>query len=589
MRALALLLLSFAAIAALYARTLGYGLAWMDDEEIGRGEIVLGTDEPWTHAFTRPLHRSEPGVAAANPYYRPLQILLATAIHRAAGPQPAAYRAVSLALAVATCFAFGALALWLFQRLDLALLATALAALHPAGIESWVWISGVAEALSALFTIASVGLGLAAATSLSRRRALATGSLSTAALVLALFAKEKSVAAPALLAAALAALRWARSPALSLAALRRGAGLVAVQAVLVGAYVFAWRPALLGSGLVPAPPIGGSRATHLLSALASWPAALAWLALPLRSSTSDAVRVVASAAEPAVWLGAALAIGSLTAFVALVRLGRPVGALGLAWIWIAFLPSANLFPQIHARAERYLFLSAFGAALLAVDLADLVFARAAPRWRRAGPVALVAVAALALAQRSFVRTPDWRSTRALFEVDVARDPGFREGRFHLARALFEAQHHARADDQLRELLRQDVAQRATWSYVNRVGVHELACANDLALHREADVVRDAEELARVDPSLAAVPGLRACLAQAEEALGHPDRALAIYESIAAELPSDPPPVMSLGMARLYARAGRRDEAQRWLETARRDGPREPGFDLQLRAVEKLLR
>ena len=585
-----LFLLALFAIAALYARTLGYGLVWMDEREIGEREIVLDAGEPWTAAFTRPLHKSEPGVAAANPYYRPLQILLVTAIHRVAGPQPQAYRAVSLAIAVATCFAFGSLALLLFERLDLALLATALAALHPAGLESWVWISGIGEALSAFFTIASVALGLLAAGSKTRGRALGLGALSIAAFVLALLAKEKGVAAPALLAAALATRRLA-GPAAHAAStwLRRGAWLVAIEGALVVAYVFAWRPAMLGAGLAPARPIGGSRATHLLSAIASWPSALAWLALPLRSSTSDAVRVVGSAADPGVWLGVGLAVASLLGLAALLRLGRPVGALGLAWIWIAYLPSANLFPQIHARAERYLFLSAFGAALLAVDLADLAFARASPRWRRAGPLALLGLAALGLGQRSWARTPDWRSTRSLFEVDVARDPAFREGRFHLANALFEAQRYAEADQQLRELLRAEVEPRATWSYVNDVGVYQLACANELAMHREAEVVRDAEELARSHPGLARVPALRACLAQAEEGLGRPEQALAIYESIAAGLSADPPPGMSLAMARVSARLGRRDEARRWLDTARRDGPREPGFDFQLQMVEKLLR
>jgi hypothetical protein len=591
--ALALLVaLSLGAIAALYARTLDYRLVWMDEHEIGEREIVLAPGEPWSAAFTRPLHRSEAGVAGANPYYRPLQILLVTAIHRVAGPLPRAYRLVSLALAVATCTAFGALALLLFGRSDLALLAAALAAVHPAGLESWVWISGIGEALSALFTIASVGFGLLCALQLGRR-SLAFAALSAGAFVLALLAKEKGIAAPALLAAALVALRLARGappPAFSDAGpLRRGALLVALEGALALLYVLVWRPAMLGSGLLAAPLIGGSRATHLLSALASWPSALIWLAAPLHSSTSDAVRVVASAADPLAWLGLALAAGSLAACAWLLRIGRPVAALGLAWIWIAYVPSANLFPQIHPRAERYLFLSVFGAALLAVDLADLAFARAAPRWRRAGPVVLVGLFALALAQRSWARTPDWRSTRALFEVDVARDPDFREGRFHLASALYAEQRYALADEQIRELLRAESAPRASWDYLNEVGLRQLACANDLALHREADVVRDAEELARAHPALASTPGLRACLAQAQEALGRNEDARATYESVAAALPGDPPPAVALAMARVYAKLGRRDDAQRWLATARRDGPREPSFDFQLRQVERLLR
>jgi len=514
-----------------------------------------------------------------------------TAIHRIAGPMPRAYRLLSLALAAATCFAFGALALLLFERTDLALLATALAALHPVGLESWVWISGIGEALSAFFTIASIGFGLLFV-QMRGPRAIACAALSIAAFGIALLAKEKGIAAPVLLAAALAALHFGRGAALhGLAgprALQRGAALAAIEGVLALAYLFVWRPALLGSGLLAAPPIGGSRTAHLLSALASWPAALLWLVAPLHSSTSDVVRIVTSPAAPMPWLGAALAVGSLLACVWLARRERPVAALGLAWIWIAFLPSANLFPQIHARAERYLFLSSFGAALLVVDLADWLFSRAAPPWRRVGPVMSVAALAIALAGRTWIRTPDWRSTSSLFEVDVARDPAFREGRFHLASALFREQKYAQADEQLRELLLLEQAPRPTWDYLNEVGLYQLACANDIALHRELDVVRDAERLSRAHPSIASAPPVRACLAQAQEALGRNAEAAATYEAVVAALPGDPPAAVSLAMARVYAKLGRRDEARRWLATATRDGPREPAFDYQLRSVERLL-
>jgi len=324
--------LSLVAIATLYGRTLRYGLVWMDEREIGEGEIVLGPGEPWTGAFTRTLHKSEAGVQGSNPYYRPLQILAATAVYRAVGPLPQAYRAFSLALAVATCFAFGALALLLFERAELALLATALAALHPVGLESWVWISGLGEALSAFFTIASVGLGLVFALR-PGRGAIAWGALSVGAFLLALLAKEKGIAAPALLAAAIGALWLGRSAAFTgRAALRRGVALAGIEGALALAYLFAWRPLMLGRGLEAAPLIGGSRPSHLLSALASWPAALLWLVAPLRSSTSDVVRIVSSPADPMPWLGAGLAVASLGAGLWLLRRGRPVAALGIAWI-----------------------------------------------------------------------------------------------------------------------------------------------------------------------------------------------------------------------------------------------------------------
>ncbi|MCX5738922.1 MAG: hypothetical protein NTZ61_10595, partial [Proteobacteria bacterium] len=188
---------SIVLVAALYARALRYELVWMDETEIGEGAILLGPGESWTSAFTRPLHRG----AGVNPYYRPLQILVATGIHRIAGPSPTAYHVALLVFAVATCTAFGALALYLWGSLPLALLATALAAAHPAMIESWVWISGLGEAMAAFFGIASIALGLIALAPGDRIR---TGfaALSMASLVLALFSKEKAVATPLLLAVA---------------------------------------------------------------------------------------------------------------------------------------------------------------------------------------------------------------------------------------------------------------------------------------------------------------------------------------------------------------------------------------------------
>jgi tetratricopeptide (TPR) repeat protein len=574
----ALALVSAGAFGALYLRGLDYGLAWMDETEIGAGEIVLAPGEPWTAAFTRPLHRSVAGDPGANPYYRPLQILVVTEVHRLAGALPRAYRLVSFSAAVATCFGFGLLAWRLFGAPAPALAAVALAAVHPAGLEGWLWISGLGDALSTLFTMASLGLGVAAAAR-SGWRGAGAAVASIACFLLAVFAKEKGVVVPVLLAAILVALRFgARDRGLAEAAFRRGAALVAVELLLVLAYVFVWRPAMLGHAVLAAPPIGGSRFHHVLSAVAAWPAALAWLLVPLHQTTSDSVRIVTSPLDPAFWCGLALAGLSALACLALLRRGRAVAALGIAWIWIAFAPTANLFPQIHAHAERYLFLSVFGAALAVVALA-----REAPGGRLAALV-LVAVLGSGWAERTWARTPAWRSTETLFSTDVARDPSFREGRFHLARTYFRSGRYAEADEQLRALTAPG-AEAGRWSYVNAYGVHELVCDDDLALHRAAKVVEDQARLAATAPEVAAMPGLRACLGQAEEQLGHFDRALAIYEGVLAKLPGEPPATLSLSLARVYAQLGHAEEASQWLARARRDGPRDPAFDWQVLQVE----
>jgi hypothetical protein len=574
-------LLGFATIivVGLYGRALDYELAWMDETEIAQRAIVLAPGESPLHAFTRPLHASAQGV---NPYWRPLQILTATAVYDVAGPTPRYYRVVLFAAAIATCFAFGALAWHLLGSLPLALVATALAAAHPAMIESWVWISGLGEALSGAFVLASVGASALALASAGRvRSAWELGSL--AALALALLSKEKAVVVPVLV----GALWLARAVARGDLRERPPLALVVAQVALVLAYVVA-RPLLMGHGLVAAAPIGGDRPTHVLSALASWPATFAWLVLPLHSTASDAVAIVRSPADPRVWLGLALPIASFAAAWWLARRGRPIAAFGIAWIWIAFAPTSNLFPQIHAHAERYLFLSVFGLALAAVDCADALAARVVPGGRVAAATVLAALVALGFAQRTWARTPDWRSTETLFRADVARDPGYREGRFHLASGLVAKGRFAEADVELRAL--RDAASLDRSSYVNAFGVEELGCAVDVGLGRGAQAIAAYERRERESSPLAADPGLRTCVAQALEAAGRAPDAVALYERVLASLGGQPPPpALSLALARAYAKSGRRDDAQRWLARAEAEGPRDPVFDGQLRQVERLIR
>src|SRR5206468_6103310 len=146
---------------------------------------------------------------------------------------------------------------------------------------------------------------------------------------------------------------------------------------------------------------------------------------PLHSTTSDAVRVVASGSDPLALAGIALAVGSALAWAACLRRGHAAAAAGLAWIWVAFLPTSGLTPLLHARAERNLFLSVFGAALLLGAALGALRRRGLPE---AICAALAAGLVFGLAQRSWARAPDWRSTTELFERDVAADPHHREGR-----------------------------------------------------------------------------------------------------------------------------------------------------------------
>lgn len=84
--------------------------------------------------------------------------------------------------------------------------------------------------------------------------------------------------------------------------------------------------------------------------------------MPLHSNSSDAVRVVTSPLDPAVLSGLAIAGASLTLWIVCTLRGRVVAALGLAWIWVAFLPTSGVVPLLHASTERNLYLALYGAA-----------------------------------------------------------------------------------------------------------------------------------------------------------------------------------------------------------------------------------
>lgn len=587
MRALALLALPPLLFLGLYLRTVDYGFVWMDQTEIVEGEILL---EPGSlaRAFTQPLHST--GIAGfeqlRNPYYRPLQTVLASLIHERFGPVPRWYRLASLAAGFLAVALFTVLAWRLLRSALAAAWAGGFVAAHPVAIEACVWISAMTEPLCAVFVLASLGAALLLLQASGRGRRGALALAAVLALVVALLFKEKGVVVPALLLAALVAgatLNGERPE------LRRAAAAVLALGGVVAGYLFVWRPVALGSALGLAPPIGGSLTTHAASALASWPGNLAWLFLPLESNASDAVRVVPSLLDPASLLGLGIALASAAAFLWLWRRGLGVAAFGLAWIWIAYLPSANLLPQIHAQGERYLYLSSFGAALL---LADVVPRLLRTRASRAG-LAVAACAGLVvvgfLAERTWARAPDWRSSLVLFGTDTQRDPYFREGRYHLAKALYEAQRYGAADAQLAWLMSQGADRSAQWSYLNEIGVYQLACRTRVSWGKPQRALELMDSLAARQPGVARVPNLQTCRAQALQALGEHGRAAELLLAVAGELPEEPSAGLSLLVATSLAHLGRADEARSWLARAEAAAGPDPRMRFEIRRVGRMLR
>jgi hypothetical protein len=565
----------------LYLPSLDFPFVWEDRDAIGSGTLLRPEGQTLA-AFREPLHRIEQrGASARQIYYRPLPVVALSLVDQQLGREPRHFRALTIAAGALSAAAFGCFAGWLFGRAGPALFAALFAALHPVGIETTVWIAGVPATLSAFFMIAALACAMAATRAAGSRAAAGWGAVSLASLALGLLSKEQAAVTPVLLFATL----------LSLGAgprRRVAVSIVTAQLLLVASYVFALRPAVLGSVFSGLPPIGGSDLTQIYTAVASWPRQLAWILAPLHSSTSDTVRVVASIASPGFALGAALALGSGAAWWALLRAGVSIAALGLAWIWIAFAPTSGLLPQLHASGERYLFLPAMGAALLLADLGARSLPRGAPAWRRAVAPVLGLVVLTGLAERTLSRLPAWSSTQTLFETDLARDPAYREAYFVLGSEAFRAGRFAEAGDRIAPLLAMDARFDGTAGYLNWLSLAEVACLSGLGRQDYAGILDLETRWLRDFPALARAPTFRICAAQARDGLGRTAQALEGYLSVANELGANTPPPLFLAIARNLAVLGRRAEALPWLARARTFAGADPALRGQLQALESAL-
>jgi hypothetical protein len=540
---------------ALHGRALGYEFVWVDQAEIAAGTIL----RPPGHilaAFGEPLQQQE-GFATAllsQPYYRPLQVVTASALAAAVGRSPVAFHALSLVLGAATAALFGVLALAWLRDPAAALLAGALFAAHPGLLEIYVWVAGLSAALMGLFLIASLDTGLRSLGAASPRARWSWGAASLAALALALLSKENAAVTPALLAALGLAL-WLRARAHGEAGPRLPAlaVLVAAQLALVAIHLLVLRPAVLGRSLTGAPAIAGSLVTQWQSSLAQWPSQMLWLFAPLHSNTSDAVRIATSWSDPCVLAGVAIALGSAIACGWLARRGHALAAAALAWIWIAFLPTSGLTPLLHARAERNLFLSIFGAALLAaIGMAALARTRAP----RAAVVALGLAAVLVLSQRTWARSPDWRSSEALFSRDVTDDPRHREGRINWIIALAESGRTAEAKQQVDVLAAQRPVEEGWHSYMLDSNLRELVCLVNAAAGADTDTLRryPPHPLGRAE--VWSEPGFHACYAAALERMSRCEDALPIYTMLARGSRGADAQRFAAGVARCTATLGR---------------------------------
>lgn len=351
------------------------------------------------------------GVSGQRRLYRPLAMSSLAVDRTLYGQDARGYHVTSVALHVLTTLVlFG-----LLQALGAGAIGAALAALvfgvHPIHTEAVDLAFNRSEVLACLGVVAALWWAWHWR---HRDRRVAWGGVA-ALFLLALLSRESAVCLPVVLVLTLALLRpAARRPS------RAWLGPLAALAVPLALYL-GLRQAVIGEGAggilrsIGSEGIGGAQAPwHRLSLVAAtlrdywrmivWP----W---PLRATYEDYTLH---------GVPGALALHGVLAAVAVASWRRrPALTLGIAFFYVALLPSTRLLADPALLAERFVYLPSAGLAIpLAFGLAALV--------RRLGPTPVVAgTAAIAacLAAVTLDRNRDWHSREALWESEYRAGAG----------------------------------------------------------------------------------------------------------------------------------------------------------------------
>ncbi|MBS1877147.1 MAG: tetratricopeptide repeat protein [Acidobacteria bacterium] len=494
-----------ASLAALAAAVFLNSLAggFITDDKLQLAANPLVTDPArWTGAFTSGVWDF---LGYKSNYYRPLQILIYSAVYHTLGPGPAAFHLLMLALhALNTVLAFR-LARRLLDNPRAAWIAGAIFALHPIHTEAVNWIAALPDVL--VTTLALAGLTAFAA---GRPQGAMAAPLHGVIYLLALFTKETGV----MIAPLYAAYEWIvarRSP-------KNSWRIYAAMAASLALYL-ALRVHALG-GLAPsqqthhhlsAPEFVMSAATILGQYLAYliWPPQLNFFHI-FEATTSPTPVLAASV----------LAIGTLLWAALRFRSTLPSATFGILWILLAIAPALNLTGVgQNVFAERYLYLPSIGFAWLAA-LAWMRLDARRPTWARA----LAAVLLIVFAARAWARNADWTDDATLLAHTLQQSPTAAYLHNQMAGVWVEKRDIAKAVEEQRLAVRYDPAAPA---YHKNLGI--LLVDTD-----PAAAAAEFETLVRLEPDLAQG---HYDLGVAYEGMHQPERAVSAYRRAIALAPA----------------------------------------------------
>ena len=369
-----------------------------DDLEFITNNVRLRGPVGLREAFSSPLMYSASGKFYI---YRPLAALSFADDLRRWGLSPFEFHLRNEAWHIAAAL----VAVWVGYLLTRSMFAAVLAAtifgIHPIQTEAVTWISGRANAISLTFFLLAFGFYV------HSRQTGRSGWRCAVSLVLyavALLGKEMAISLPLVVGAydIVVGRAWRKGERGGFAL--RIAGFAAVSI----AYV-AVRVAVLGR-VSQCAPWGGSRYVTALTMLKGFVMYGRLLVLPCHLNLARVVPLSRSIADPSVIRACViLAVGVLV----IVQLARRSPTMGFAALWVlcALGPVSNVIPLRALVAERFLYFSVIGFALLAAVVGS---------HRRARPLALCMVALFATG--TLYRTAHWRHGLTLWSQTLRNSP-----------------------------------------------------------------------------------------------------------------------------------------------------------------------
>lgn len=474
-----LLTLTLAALAlALYGRSLGWGPVW-DDHFFVAGQSFLADSRHLLDVLDpRGLFEVLPVRNAARPMW-----LGSVLFDRLAfGGSFAALRSSSLLWHAAGAALLAVLAVELGAGPLAARLAAVLFMVHPLHVEAVTIVTFRADLLAFVFSILALILHARAG---RRENGLWWNAGSLLAFALALLSKESAACLPLLLilvdaasgvtpdrrrwrayaafAMLLVGYLWFRTPRSGYTTPAGSDAFTGLRRRVPELFAPVSRPnprwsAFAGvgphdSGEVPAwsrelaePMV---RARTLIAVQGSALRRLLW---PRLLQADYAPRPALSWSDPRLW--AALAGWSLVLVAAwFLRRGRPLAALGLAWMPAALVPVSGLVWMANMTADRYLYFASGG---LCLALGSLLYPAerggSDPRARRRA-AALATALVCVWGAWTALRVCDFRDDLALFSSVVTLDPEVPRARLNLALALADGGRREEADGHFQAALR----------------------------------------------------------------------------------------------------------------------------------------